>query len=209
MTPQALAIADILPAVHAAAVDADTCKASMLANDSPFARRMWVRAYFAWVEVVCFSARQYVLERRFNKRVIRPADIPEFLALSELRYNVTGGKIVAERLRSRTRDQLAFSLLVLAEFFGLRLTIDRSGRSWNAVQGALNVRDRITHPKTSREFDVSDNDIKTVNEFSGWFAGHLHVIFDDRVRARIKREAARSKRSRTARVLTIDMDAVS
>jgi len=97
----------------------------------------------------------------------------------------------------------------LAEFFGLSLTIDRSGRSWNAAQAALNVRDRITHPKTSQEFDVSDNDIKTVNEFSSWFAGHLHVIFDDRVRARIKREVARSKRSRTARVLTIDMDAIA
>jgi len=65
MTSQTLAVADILPAVHAAATDADAGNASMLANDSPFARVR--QGLLRWVEVVCFSARQYLLERRFNK----------------------------------------------------------------------------------------------------------------------------------------------
>jgi hypothetical protein len=197
---------EIFPAVQAIARDADRCREIMLTEKSQFARRNWVRAYFAWVEATCFLFRRSVLAKRFQKRVIRPTDIPEFAGLSEVRYTVTSnGEAIAEPANTRTRDYIVFSLISLAKTFGINLSINREGKNWASVISALRVRDRITHPKTLHDIQVSDDDIKAVEDFSGWFGAHLKIISDEAIRTKVKKETAISKRTKKERKLVIDM----
>jgi hypothetical protein len=206
MKKQNITLPDIFAAVHAVADDADKCKEIMLAEKTQFARRNWVRAYFAWIEATCFLFRRSILAKRFEKRVIRPTDIPEFTALSEVRYTVTGkGEAIVEPANTRTLDYIVFSLMSLSKTFGLKLSIDRGGKNWESVRRALQVRDRLTHPKSLHDVHVSDDDIAAVEDFSGWFSAHLTVITNDTIRTKVKKESAVSKRTKKRRKLVIDM----
>ncbi len=209
MMKQKTALGDILPAIRAAGEDVDKCWEIMLAEGTQFARRNWVRAYFAWVEVVCFLARQHVLHARFGKRVIRPSDIPEFSALSEIRYTVITGEATAEPAHGRTLDYIVFSLIALAKTFGLRLKIARGGKSWETVRAALGVRDRITHPKNEHAFHVSDKDVQNIEGFNGWFYAHLMLPLNDALRTKLKKESTVAKRTKKKRVLTVDTDTLA
>jgi hypothetical protein len=196
---------EILPAVNAVGKDADECEVLMATNDTQFARRNWVRAYFAWVEAMCFLLRRFVIEKKFQKRVIRPADIPEFSALSEIKYSVTPkGEAVAEPANSKTRDYIGFSLMACSRLFGLGLSIDRGSKHFQNFDLALRVRDRITHPKTLAEITISNDDVKAVKEFKGWFAAHIEVLFNEGIKAKMKKEVGIAKRTKKTRTLVFD-----
>src|SRR2546425_612197 len=113
-------LVDIWPAVREAGADADKAKEMRDFDGSQFSRRNWVRAYFAWVELVCFVSRQAVLRKKYEKRVIRPADIPEFSALSEVRYTLEAGRVVEQPAYGRTLDQIVLSITSVAQLFGIR-----------------------------------------------------------------------------------------
>jgi hypothetical protein len=198
-------LADVLGAVRVAAEDADKCRAIMLADGTPLARRNWVRAYFAWVEVVSYFARQYTLDQRFGKRVIPLERVPEFSALSEIRYTLSKtNEAKSEPAHGRTLEYLPFSLTALAKTLGIRLIVDRGGRSWDMVTTALRVRNRITHPKSAHDLNVSDEDLQAIEVFSGWVGAHLKVIVNDEIRTKVKKETAVARRTKKKRVLAVD-----
>lgn len=126
----------LLPAIRVAGEDLDKCWEILRTEKTQFARRNWARAYFAWIEVICFMARQYVLSRRFKKRVIRRGDIPEYSLLRERRYRIDKGEASDEPAHGRTLDYIEFSLVTFAKAFGLRLKV-RGGKSWEACASCL------------------------------------------------------------------------
>lgn len=55
------------------------------------------------------------------------------------------------------------------------------------VTTALRVRNRIRHPKSAHDLNVSDEDLQAIEAFSGWFGAHLKVIVNGEIRTRSKR----------------------
>jgi hypothetical protein len=196
---------EILAAVKAVGKDADDCYKTMISEGTQLSRRNWIRAYFSWVEATCFLLRRVVIEKRFKKRVIRPVDIPEFAALSETRFSVTPkGEAVAEPANTRTVDYIGFSLMACSRLFKLGFSIDRSNKHWRDLVLAVRIRDRITHPKTEADVTISDDDIKAVEAFSGWFSGHLELLFNERIKAKLRKEVGIAKRTKKTRRLVFD-----
>lgn len=196
---------EILPAVSAVGQDADDCYKLMEANDTQFTRRNWIRAYFAWIEAMCFALRRFVLEKKFQNRAIKVADIPEFVALSEVKYTVNPkGEAVVESANTRTLDYIGFSLLACSRLFKLGLSLNRGTKAGENLVKALKIRDRITHPKTVADITISDEDIKILEEFRGWFSGHLALLFNEKVKKTIRREIGIAKRTKKIRTLTFD-----
>jgi hypothetical protein len=155
---------------------------------------------------VCFLLRRIVIETRFQKRVIRPADIPEFAALNEVRYSVTPqGGAVAEPANTRTLDYIGFSLMASFRMFRTPMSFDRSTTNWQNLVQAVRIRDRITHPKTLADVTISDAEIKIIDEFGRWFAAHLRLLSNNSLLGKIRREAGIAKRSKKTRKLTFDV----
>jgi len=150
-------------------------------------------------------SRRAVLSRKFGKRVIRPADIPEFSALSEVRYTLEAGRVVEQPAYGRTLDQIVLSITAVSELFKIRLRVDRGDKAWSNAQSALQVRDRITHPKSSQTFQVVDRDVKAVEAFHNWFTAQLFIMGNTELVAMIKRESAIAKRTKKTRRLTIEV----
>jgi hypothetical protein len=47
---------------------------------------------------------------------------------------------------------------------------------WNEFKKAVRIRNRITHPKSASDLDISDEDTKTVEAASEWFQGVVHEL---------------------------------
>ena len=197
--------AELIPAVNIIAKDADDCEAAMKLNDTQFSRRMWIRAYFSWVEAYCYLLRRYVLQLKFSKRVIKPSDIAEFAALNELKYSVTQkGESIAEPANTRTVDYIGFSLMACARLDNLGLSIDPGGKDRKCLVDAVRIRDRITHPKGVADVNITDADMKTVYDFKNWFFGHLEILHDPVIKKAIKKTAGIAKRTKKERRLVFD-----
>jgi hypothetical protein len=196
---------DILAAVKTVGKDADDCYKIMRSKSSQLSRRNYIRAYFAWVEAMCFFLRRLVIENRFQKRVIRAVDVPEYAALSENRYSVTSkGEAVTEPANTRTLDYIGFSLMACSRLFKLGFFIDRGDKHWQNLALAVRIRDRITHPKSQADVSISDDDIKTVEGFSGWFSAYLEILFNEKIKATLRKEAGIAKRTKKGRLLVFD-----
>ena len=176
---------------------------------SQFAKRNWVRTYFAWVECICFIFRQHSISVRFNKRVIRPDDIPEFSALSEVKYTVTSdGKAITERANTRTLDYIVFSLVALSKTFKLNMDVSPKGKDRENLRNALRIRDRLTHPKTVKDLNITNKDIEIVQEFADWFSAHLSIITRSEIRKKINKEIGLAKRTKKARTIEFKIDSI-
>lgn len=194
---------DVLKAAKVLGRDADQCEKLMESKPDQVLKRNWIRAYFAWVEAMCFFLRRFVLERDFQKRVIRPADIPEFAALSEIKYSVTPkGTAIAESANTRTLDYIGFSLLACGRSFGLHMSLERGDKHGQNLARALRIRDRITHPKSLKHITISTEDITLIGEFADWFSANLEILTNERIKARVRKEAGIAKRTKKKRIIT-------
>jgi hypothetical protein len=57
------------------------------------------------------------------------------------------------------------------EAFGQVLTVTFGDQGWQSFRDALDVRDRLTHPKTFEDCHVDEDALKTVDEGHAWFRG--------------------------------------
>jgi hypothetical protein len=72
----------------------------------------------------------------------------------------------------KERIKQSFEILALA--LNKEFEIDNSSKEWNALCNLIKKRDQITHPKSIRDLDVNEDDLKKVNEALFWFANQMY-----------------------------------
>jgi hypothetical protein len=168
----------LLQCAKTLALDADECYREMERAQSALSKRNYVRAVFAWSEALSYLFRQTAFQKLAEEALTVEA-IPRLLALQEKNYTLNDkGEIVSTRLKASTSSILLFSLKAFSESQGLLLEVDKGGPNWQAYTNALKIRDRITHPKTPADVDLSDKDIKVVGEAKGMILGYLEVVLN-------------------------------
>lgn len=119
-------------------------------------RRQVIRALFAAIEGMTWEYREHVVN------VARSCDhltVKEEMAFSEVSYSVTPqGKIVE---LARFVPLLAMFRLTtkLAERMDSELEVDFSGSGWKSLRQAIEIRNRITHPKSNEDLEVKEHDL--------------------------------------------------
>jgi hypothetical protein len=76
------------------------------------------------------------------------------------------------RLRSfflPTAKNVRFVFALFARVRGLSAQADYSGHGWRAFREAVEIRNRITHPKASVDLSVSSSDLKLTEQAYAWF----------------------------------------
>ncbi|MFZ5748094.1 MAG: hypothetical protein ACOY45_10635 [Pseudomonadota bacterium] len=134
-------------------------------HDEQPRRRNLVRASFAAIEGLVWLLRCHVLDVGNNMGEIGPT---EMLALQDRGYAVGDrGKLreTAQFLPLKTAIRLAVRL---AQRIDSDLAIDFDDSGWSSLDRAIDVRHRITHPKSETDLVVSDSDLIIVNEGFAW-----------------------------------------
>jgi len=156
--------------------------ARLQAEDTGFFRRAYVRAWFASIEGTCFVLKQKALEllashlAEQNKRGVINVPAADFMFLDETDFQLgDDGNIKPRSARIRTLPNVLYTFQSIAKQIESTHTLSK-GNGWQAFQEAVNIRDRITHPKTGASLDITDEDLETIRRADHWFRGELNAI---------------------------------
>ena len=131
-------------------------------------RRVYVRAVFSFVEAIVEQHKRLLLDLASNGYVTLNPAVRE--ALAEQVYVIDdNGSVSTREQYVQLRRKLRAVYRAAGEAFGTALVGHYDGQGWQAFDTALKVRDRITHPKSYADCDISGDDLVTVDAAEAWF----------------------------------------
>lgn len=134
-------------------------------GDRQYKRRTFVRTLFGEVEGVIYAIKQTCL----HSPVARYSNA-ELAMLKEESYKVNdNGQAAVNKAKIRLAANLHFALEMLVRGTSLPAHIEKQGEGWQAFREALRVRDRLMHPKTITDLEVSDQELLQAERGRVWF----------------------------------------
>jgi hypothetical protein len=142
-------------------VDAGISESRVIGSTEQLERRTYVRTVFALVEGVSFCQRRHAendpqLTEGQRENARRAAD-------AAWRAGQRAGESMKACLRVRS------AVAALAAAHSLDDPLDTKSNAWRRFQEAVEVRNRITHPKTLADCIVKDDDVTLVREVHAWY----------------------------------------
>ena len=123
---------------------------------------MYVRSAFATIEAWIYVMKQIALRSHPdpNCRTISEA---ERAFAQEQEYKLTDqGDVETRRTKISLAPNLRFAFKLLSKACSVPFELDLSGSESQSFKRAIKIRDRITHPKTVSDINISDEDYKDV-----------------------------------------------
>jgi hypothetical protein len=173
--------------------DLDTVLAHAIKQDDQYARRTLYRTYFSFVEGLAFQLRQVTLASLAQTDVLTTA---ELALLREERFQLNSKGLPESRENFQSfLPNLLFSIRCYVKNHGAEFVPDTGHAGWEAMQRAVRIRDRLTHPRSSNGLDVSDEDKATLIKGADWWKVTLVTMFEacDEADRRIKDSLERKK----------------
>jgi hypothetical protein len=160
--------------------DMAECEDLLSKADTQFARRVFVRASFAFIEGLIYWLKERVIkwlsDPEWGKDFIN-IDITSIILLQDATYRPNKqGKIEEEPNRIPFLNYCAFVLRTAAKRWGMNPESIFSDNGWKELQDALQIRHRITHPKQPQDLDIKDHEIDSVRESHRWLIEHAGNI---------------------------------
>ena len=151
--------------------DIAECNRHMSKEDSPFWRRAAFRTVFASMEALVAHAKRSVLVfSKLDGTALSPA---EYLALRGVEYAVEeNGAVVERKAKIRFLADLHLALSYFAKATESDLSLKKDD-GWVSLTRSVKVRDRITHPKTAEDYDITDPEVKELLAAWAWFGTAL------------------------------------
>lgn len=142
------------------------------ANDprtqKPWVRRGRYRASFAFVEAVMFATKRLILEGHEEK--LFELSVAEQMILLERDYDLKDSGLIRERRRYPSfKSNFRFTFDLFNKVYETSFQVPYDDAGWQALQDALEVRDRIAHPKQAQDFDISDSEMMLLRRADAWF----------------------------------------
>ena len=147
-------------------------------NDTQFARRAYIRSTFAYIEGAAWILKQTCLKAKpiSGSRRMSPA---EYALLSEETYELkSNGKPKTQTKFLRLPDNLKFTFHLINKLFKANIDLGVGKKEWDSFLKALEIRHRVTHPKETKAFEISNREIQICKEVCSWFNDLVHSFFD-------------------------------
>lgn len=139
-------------------------------------RRTLVRTLFAMIEGVLYVFKQFVLvQHEHGSLELSPA---EYALLTEESYDLReNGRIRTSSKFIKLTTNLKFSFSIFAEkLVGQQFEIDTNTQDWANVVRAVEVRNRLMHPKSEADLQVSDLELDYIKTTAHWFNNHFQQL---------------------------------
>lgn len=128
-----------------------------------FSHRLYVRTVFAVMEglVRVMKSAAVLCDERNTPPVL---SYEEMIALKEEEVQVEhDGKVKRKKKKISFLPNFQFALYTYAKVRGETVHLDK-GDGWRNLQDAIRIRDRLTHPHTVQELQLSRQDMEKVEE---------------------------------------------
>jgi hypothetical protein len=139
-----------------------------VADEQAANRRFYVRAIFALIEAVIEQHKRLLLD--LTQRKVITLETGVSAALSETIYVVRdNGSVTAREQYLQMQRKLRAVYRAAEAAFGQPMNMPFGDQGWASFQTAVAIRDRITHPKTFQDCDISGADLDEVDRGHEWF----------------------------------------
>ena len=141
--------------------------------------RLHTRAVFAAIEggCECFRRQAFVAEANKIPNEVHPGKLS---VLAGETYFVTDeGEIRAQTLRVRFLAHILLSLNSYAEAQGATYRC-KKGDQWHRIKAAVDVRDRITHPKNLKALEITKAEAADIDFTFKWFWNEVAAIMREK-----------------------------
>lgn len=157
--------------------DAHWAEQALDKEDNQFTRRAYVRNVFAMIEGSILVLKQTVLFAPVPEGRVKKLSPAEYALLSDKTYELkSNGQTKEQTKYLKLPENFRFTFGVLTKYFGTEFNLGVGTVAWDNFLAAQEIRNRITHPKTVTEFEVSDSELATCKEACSWF-NELVVAF--------------------------------
>jgi hypothetical protein len=137
-------------------------------DSRPEPKRTYVRAVFALVEGMTAAYKRLALAEQARGTVtFSPAELALLRGVS---YELTdAGDAVERRRHVGFSSRVKLGLKAVARAVGSGVTADFSTDGWDALHRGSRIRNRIMHPCTAADLELSAEDLETVAKGLYWF----------------------------------------
>lgn len=159
--------------------DAQWAEEALEREDNQFTRRAYVRSLFSLIEGSIWVLKQTVLHAPASNGNVKRISAAEYALLSDKTYDLKSNGQPKEQVKFlKLPENFRFTFSVLEKYFKTELDLGVGTTDWNNFLEAQTIRNRITHPKASFEFEVTDSEIIICKETCSWFNELIAVFFN-------------------------------
>ena len=131
-------------------------------------RRFYIRAIFALVEAFVEQHRRLLLELCESHKIeLKDKTRKKLQEIKEVFRE--DGTVEEQVQRLQIFDKIKEVYKAAGAGFGQQLKVTFGDRGWATFKAAMEIRHRVTHPKTVRDCWVLEGELKTVRDASEWF----------------------------------------
>lgn len=137
--------------------------------------RTEVRMVFAQLEGLTHSLKQAALDvSQITGVALTPEEV---LLLQEKEYDLRqNGAINEKSARLRTLPNFLFAFKTFAKVCGVNHQLNLGGREYQQLQNALDVRDRLTHPRSVTSLEVTHEELGAMFAALTWVYSNLDTV---------------------------------
>ncbi|WP_044891837.1 hypothetical protein [Opitutus terrae] len=137
-------------------------------KDTDFLRRLKVRVVFSCIEAHVFHLKSAACA------LSEPGDFSDAdkLELQDLRLAQAG----FQKAKRPLKENIKLAFRAYGRVCGKSYKVDFSGEEGARFLAAVEIRDRVTHPKSPRDWRVSASDHRLVDDAWHWFGKHLVAV---------------------------------
>lgn len=142
------------------------------AQDNPktdWWKRSAYRAMFAWIEGYVYGMKQVVL-RAYMVGTAIELSRSELSFLYEETYSIDKGKTRTKNVFVRLESNIRFTFSVFERIYNLEPMIDAGSQDWQNFCSAIEVRNRLTHPKAAEDLNVTEKELMLLTFVLNWFS---------------------------------------
>jgi hypothetical protein len=119
-----------------------------------------------------------ILEARERQEIrLLPKEI-EILRQERTVTNDSGMSVVRLKFVP-IRDRIAPVFEMFSRLLGKDFRLDKSSGGWVDFGVAIDLRNRITHPRNAGSFNIVDSELNTVERARQWFAAAVEALLGD------------------------------
>jgi hypothetical protein len=140
-------------------------------KDIQFWRRTYVRALFAFVEAQIWFYKTYALMA--VEGGLAHLTVGELALLNELQFDLEKGKVREQKKFLPVAENFRFAVYILAKAYRSTYVLDVSGKEWSWFREAIDIRNRITHPKVPTDIIISDEESNKLLHVGRWLTSGI------------------------------------
>lgn len=154
---------------------ADKTSDGQILADTDFEARQLIRTAFAYIEGATFVLKTEATFNAEEKNVELTAQQQHFIFEADFEIN-DKGQVKQKAAKIPLVKNILFAFSVFAEANRLQYKLDTNARWWTLMLSSIRVRDRLMHPRTPSDPDVTPEETVAMIEAKVGFDEELHAL---------------------------------